>query len=338
MGLNRYETAFAKIAKEVRVVDPMTFEHAESGTFRSSDEATSGSTNPVLDHLWRFLYLTYYANDPAAVELMEGTRLVVGLPDWEDCAFVERLRVANTGRSYPSGGWMVVHLDQDTAVVHKGSLHLSVHLSELEKAEHAAVGSTVVVRMPCYRRFAQPRWFIVMSEVGPISYVDGPIVRLYFVPDSGQAAELLLAEVTAALNPLSVPFQAKLLNNPEAYVRHDPFVLYLQRRSWLRYRELLQTLHERLAPLMRDDGPCFARELGRGWYTADEPRSGSYAMSFGQHRCFLVAEALLRASTSGPNDAAARYQAIKIRYQNKGLDIARPYVNDAMHMPQEVTA
>jgi hypothetical protein len=334
--MNRYEETFARIASEVRVIDTTTFEHAELGKLRLSREMDTDSASPVLSHLWRFLYLTYYAGDAAAATvLIEGSRLVVALPDWEDPIFVDRLMAANDGLCYPNGGWTVVDLDQDTLMVRKNGLHLSVRRSELVTTHDLAVGSEAAVWFPCYLRFAQPRWFIALSESGACERAEGPITRLYLTPDSPKTAEVLLAAFTSTLNLLSVPFQIKLLNNPQAYERRDPFILYLHKHSWLRYEKMFRALHEQFAPRLRDDGPCFARELGRGWRIADEPVTGGRAMSFGQHRCLLIAEALLQAGKSG-NDAEARYRAIVTRYRAEGLDVARPYANDGSRLLHEV--
>lgn len=50
-------------------------------------------------------------------------------------------------------------------------------------------------------------------------------------------------------------------------------------------------------------------------------------MSFGQHRCLLVAEGLVTAWKDGRTTAAGRMRAIKGRYHEERLDPARPYLN-----------
>lgn len=334
--MNRYEEVFARIADEIEVVDAATFAHATLGKLSTTREMDPDADQAVLPYLWRFLYLYYYAGDVvASTVLLNGSRLVVAVPEWEDPEFVAGLLTANDASTYPNAGWEVVESRDDEVLVRKDGLTLTANPSEIV-GPLSSTSERVSVLLPAHRRFAEPRWFVSISKAGPPGLDGAPITRLYFTPDEVDTARQLLAELSGFFNERGVAFQIKLLNHPEAYVRRDPFVVYLNREDWRAHGKAIGRIHRSFANRLRDDGPCFLGELGRGWRIADEPVQTGQPISFGQHRCLLVAEALVRAHDQGAANATERLDVIAERFGEAGLDLAAPYTNDAGHDRYEV--
>jgi hypothetical protein len=325
--MNAYEGVFRSIASDVEVQDEHSFAHRDLGVLRPTVEMDTQPASQLRDYLWRFLYLQYYACDAQAAQvLLDGSELVVALPDWEDPEFVARVAAAHRGRGYFTQGWRVVALD-DRVRVQRHGLTLTAGCDEIRASQPLRVGACVDVRFPPYMRYVQPRWYMIVSDAGPCEREDGPLVRSYFTVTGPDVVPELVAALTGCLNAAEAVFQLKVLNSPEAYCRRDPVVLYLHRQTWKQHRLRLARVHESFAARLRPDGPCFAQELGRGWRLADEPEYDGPPVSFGQHRCMLVAEGLVQARRAGAADADGRYRAIVERYRTEGLDIRHPYRN-----------
>jgi hypothetical protein len=325
--MNDYEHAFMSIARDVEVLDEHGFAHSEMGVLRPTLEMDAQPVSQLCHYLWRFLYLEYYAGDTQGARvLLEGSELVVAVPDWEDAEFVARVAAAHRGRGYFTGGWQVMAL-ADRVRVRRDRLTLTADRDEIRCSQPLRVGAHVDVLFPPYLRYVQPRWYMLVSDAGPCQREDGPLVRSYFTVGGPDVVPDLVGALTASLNAAGAVFQLKVLNNPEAYCRRDPVVLYLHRHAWKQHRHRLAEVHETFAAHLRTDGPCFAERLGRGWWLADEPEHDGARMSFGQHRCLLVAEGLVQAYRDGAADADGRYRAIVDRYRAAGLDARRPYSN-----------
>ncbi|HMA47065.1 MAG TPA: T3SS effector HopA1 family protein, partial [Frankiaceae bacterium] len=176
-----------------------------------------------------------------------------------------------------------------------------------------------------------PGWYLAVGDAGFCRREEGPLVRLYFALAGPAAAPGLLGATTATLNALGLPFQVKVANHADGYVRRDPFIVYLHRSRWERHRRALAALQRGYAAMLRDDGPCFAYELARGWWLADEPVVAGRPVSFGQHRCLLAAEALVDACERGWRSPTGRLAAIAERYHRAGIDLAHPYRNPPEH-------
>ncbi|HMA47937.1 MAG TPA: hypothetical protein VKP11_12205, partial [Frankiaceae bacterium] len=144
--MNRYERTFRRIAEEVEVLDRTSFRHARLGTLHPAREMETDGERPVLPHLWRVLYLDYYAGDePAARLVVEGARVVLGLTEREDVDLVERLREANTGRGYVEPDWSVTGCRDGELRVSREGITLTAARAEVVGPAHPRVGDAVGV-------------------------------------------------------------------------------------------------------------------------------------------------------------------------------------------------
>ncbi|MFE7541890.1 T3SS effector HopA1 family protein [Streptomyces platensis] len=327
--MNRYQAVFSAIADDVEVLDESAFHHREWGELRpaSGVESIPGDL-PVVPHLSRFLYLSYYAGDTRAARwLIDGAPVVLGTRKREDPAVASALAKANQGSGYWDTDWAMVTAGPAGRRVCKNGLTLTVSGEEALPSS-AAPGQRVSVRFPPERPYMYPGWYLAIGDKGMPRHGERPVVRLYYAPHHPAAAAGLVRAITGQLCAAEVPYQLKAANHPEGYERRDSMVLYLYRDDWRRQERELVDIHGKHLDALRDTGPAFALELGRGWWLADEPeqRQGRL-MSFGQHRCLLVAEGLVAAWRNGRTTVADRLGAIEERYRAEQLDPVKPYLN-----------
>jgi hypothetical protein len=114
-----------------------------------------------------------------------------------------------------------------------------------------------------------------------------------------------------------------VINDPAAYQRADAGVLYFGRRHYDHIRSAVARVFQTVRDGLRPEVPLFTKRLAPGLGLAEDPRNG---MSFGQHRCHLVAQALWRAFERGQTTREARAEALAWAYREAGLDPLRPYL------------
>nr|BBC15200.1 hypothetical protein [Streptomyces sp.]BBI93418.1 hypothetical protein [Streptomyces sp.] len=327
--MNRYQAVFSAIAEDVEVLSESAFHHREWGELRPAPGVESAPGDlPVLPHLSRFLYLSYYAGDTRAARwLIDGAPVVLGTRRREDPAVARALTEANQGSGYWDADWHTVTTGPEGSQVRKNGVTLTVTTKE-SLPTTAVPGQRVSVRFPPHRPYTYPGWYLAIGDEGMPRHGEQPVVRLYYAPRGPAAAADLMRAITGRLCSAGVPYQLKAANHPEGYERRDAMVLYLYRESWRSHEPELTDVHREHLHALRDTGPALALELGRGWWLADEPeqRQGRL-MSFGQHRCLLVAEGLLTAWREGRTTAADRLRAVEERYRAERLDPAKPYLN-----------
>jgi hypothetical protein len=160
---------------------------------------------------------------------------------------------------------------------------------------------------------------------------DEPLLRLYWHLTAG-AAVAYMAAATAHLNAAGVPFRTKVLSAPAAYQRADAGVLYFGRRHYGRARDALAQVLTAVVGGLRPDVPLFTRRLAPGLGLAEDPRNG---LSFGQHRCRLIARALWGAFERGEAGRDGRAAAVAAAFGEAGLDLSRPYLEPGSDDPYD---
>jgi hypothetical protein len=138
-----------------------------------------------------------------------------------------------------------------------------------------------------------------------------------------KVAKIFVAAVSATLNQLGIPFRAKVLNDPSAYQRADAGVLYIDRRFCHGAREAITQIHRTVSPHLRPEIPLFTKSLAAGLGLAEDPDNG---LSFGQHRCQMIAEALWQSFTQLDPDGDTRAATLASVFQQAGLNPLQPYL------------
>ena len=127
--------------------------------------------------------------------------------------------------------------------------------------------------------------------------------------------------LTSRLNSASLPFRAKVVNDPARYTRCDAGVLYVHRHDYDAVAPVVRATYRELADGLRPATPAFAKPLAPGLAVAEDPGDGD---SFGMHRARLLAEGIVAAGERGSDDAVA---VVAERFAAAGLDLDKPYVN-----------
>lgn len=280
--------------------------------------AESGALPPVVAALQALLYSSFYCRSTAEPE----ARDLVASRD-----LTRRLSEANCGKGTWEPGWQVAGREENGRIaVHKEGLTVYALESQFRERDGAIVpGATGRLKVGKELRGMSPGFYLAIGDGDEDDRADDelPLVRAYFHLMS-EGAVPFIAEGTRLFNEAQVPFRAKTLTEPKAYVRADSAVLYLRQRHYRRVEHQLAELHERLRPYLRRPVPRFTRALAPGLGIAEDPLNGE---SFGQNRCRLVALGLWRAFSAGRTGRNQRAAAVAATFLEAGLDPKRPHLD-----------
>jgi hypothetical protein len=244
--------------------------------------------------------------------------------------FVDELSKANCGTGTWEPGWVIEALEDDgTLVVHKQRDDLTFWAQpEQFRPMHGriVVGSVGRLRLGKELREMLPGYYTILGDADqPTDDTGAPvdIVRLYWRL-TAEISPLWIRELTRRFNNARVPFHAKVQSDPGAYFRADAGVLYVSRADLADVMALVPGLHLAVSTHLADPPPMFTKRLARGLAVAEDPGDGR---SFGQHRCQLVAEGLVRAFENGKTALHGLTNAVAARFAEEGLVITRPWLN-----------
>jgi len=240
---------------------------------------------------------------------------------------VASLSTANHGRGTSEPGWTIRGPDEDgRIVVAKDELNFWVHPTSLRvPGGEIRPGASCWVRIPKEKRYLQPGFYTALGDEADDAAGDDvvmPIVRYYWHLTPA-AAVPLVAAATTLLNAAEVPFRLKVLSDPNAFYRADAGVLYLRRPCLERIGDALARIYAALAHGLRPEVPLFTKRLAAGLGVAEDPDG---EISFGQHRCRLVAQALGQAFVAGRCTRNQRASTLVGAFQRAGLDPLRPHL------------
>ncbi|MFE2296510.1 T3SS effector HopA1 family protein [Streptomyces sp. NPDC059452] len=322
VDVSPYEQMVRKIAEECRIIDSSTLIHSELGKLRPPRDLETDADYPVMRHLWRVIYLHYYAGDAAATRLfLDGGQAVAAISDHEDYDLVEQYEAAHHCRGYWTSGWTIKASSEAGALVSKEGVTVQAPLSRVRLGPD----QTAEVRMPPARRYAVMGWYSIVGDAGPVDRQEQNI-RLYITLKYPEAGIKTLGSITRFLRQGDVKYQYKLVNHPDAFLRRDNSVLYLPAEVWSGplQNDLLSLLSDEKGNL-RDDSPCFAKKLIPGVAFAVEPAAGSAVRSFGEHRCQLVAQGLIEAFRVGEKTSDGKVAIVRQEFEAAGLSLDRPF-------------
>lgn len=287
----------------------------------------------VLTSLQDQLYANFYSK-AAAYPSFEAEHQAVSRV--QVTAFVERLSEANGGAGYFEPGWEVLRTDHAWADVGRSGLAIRVRPADCRLPENASwtVGQLVSVRMPKELRGRAPGCYVAMGDAWLPDGAWRDVVRLYWNVTAEGAVDLTRS-ATRLLNRAGLPFQLKVVTQLTRFSRCDSGVLYLRQRDYPAARRTLERLHGELAPSLRAPVPALTKPLAPGLGLAEDPGNG---LSFGEHRCLLLADALIRAYELGKTSVHDRLRVVVERFGDEGIDLARPYLNPDSEDAYELAA
>jgi HopA1 effector protein family len=277
--------------------------------------------NYLLFSLQSRLYEDFYCQGFATPDDKEGPklRMSAGMTP-----FVAALSAANAGGGYWQGGWEVFGVEDGAVVVQKG-LRLWVRPEDCHAPEGEPVeaGARVSLRFP-KEFFGRSPGFYVAAGNEPLDE-DGsqPLVRFYWNLTVDSAVRFL-REATSTLNRAGLPFSLKVLNDPAGFTRCDAAVVYVHKRDYEAAAQRLASIYPDISVGLKQGCPAFAKAIAPGLGLAENPGPSE---SFGMHRCWLVAEGMVRAHEEGDKSVDKWLQTVAARFAEEGLSLEKPYLN-----------
>ncbi len=241
--------------------------------------------------------------------------------------FLAALSAANNARGAWESGWTVRRFEPDGRVV------VAKEDGAAFWADPAGVRGTDATlltgdrcRVWLSKELRALVWGFYMAIGGTESDPDdedpGPEGRFYWHLTS-DAAVPFIEMTTSLLCASRIPFRVKVPSHPSAYHRADAGVIYFRRRDDLRIDPVIARIHAAIAPKLREEVPLFARRLATGLGMAESPNS---KMSFGEHRCRLIAQALWESFSRHEVDLSSRTRSLAAAFLKEDIDPLRPHL------------
>jgi hypothetical protein len=245
--------------------------------------------------------------------------------------FVAQLSAANGGKGSWEPGWTIKEIDDDGGIaVANDRLVLWVARDDLRCATNTfCVGTSCRLRMSKELHNLNPGYYMAIGDGGiedienSIDDEDIRLVRLYWHLAPSGAIPFIRA-ISHTLNMAHIPFHAKVLKDPATYQRADAAVLYLKQCFYKHTRSALRTVYDLMEPHLRATVPLFTKQLAAGLGLAEDPSNG---LSFGQHRCQVIAQALWQSSNQSNCSEEARATTLAAAFQDAGVNPVYPYLN-----------
>ena len=239
---------------------------------------------------------------------------------------IGELTNANQGSGCFDGGWSYVGREQGRFVVERNGLRLWVAPQDL-RAEvplrGLAVGASVAVRWG-KDAMISPGYYMALSNTSLTAPRPQLLDRYYFHVRPEGAADLMRC-VTLRLNDAGLAFRFKIVDDPSGFDRCDTGVLAVQRRDRDEATHLVIRIHETMADALNDETPALTLRLGKGFAFAEDPNNH---LSFGFHRCGLIAAGLVDAFDEDPRlDTSRRLGWVRRRFDEAGASFDTPYLD-----------
>ncbi len=283
--------------------------------------APETARNFLLLTLQRQLYNNFYRYGFATpVEQDAVVRPLMGMTP-----FVEALSTANSGNGYWDEIWTVRKIEGDNVVVWKEGLELWVRSKDCLVSENSQIAPDIRVslRLPKDLFNISPGFYVALSNRAFAGEEAQGVVRFYWNFSSGGAVHFM-QEVTTSLNQAGLPFQVKILKDPKQFTRCDPVILYIRKNDYKTVSEILSTLYPLVAVDLKPGTPAFTKRLAAGLGLAEDPGQGA---SFGEHRCHILAEGMLRAYEQREQSLDRRLQVVEDCFAEAGISLEKPYLN-----------
>jgi hypothetical protein len=220
----------------------------------------------------------------------------------------------------------------DTVIADVDGIRVRVPTAAVVEAPSGGGEGRAVLRLPAARPALSPGFFLADSSRGRSR---GPqVLRLYLHLTDAETAPDVWGAVLTRLEELGVRYRAKVTSGMRLFPRRDGLVVYLGPDAWYAVDQVVAAV-EGMPGLGTETSP-FVRRLAPGVGAAwepDDPRPGKRGLSFGEHRCQAVAEALVGLAVRGEGlrEAAAadgsREAAIAEAFFNAGVDPLMPARN-----------
>jgi hypothetical protein len=236
-------------------------------------------------------------------------------------AFVHSLSAANCGMGRWQPGWTVQEVRADSLTATRDGLTVGARFAECRPSGAGlAAGDPVALRFPKESDRRSIGFYMAFGD-RELEESNGGVVRVYWHVRA-EGAVRLIRLLTSFLNRDGTPFLLKVVDHPDRYVRCDAGVLYLG--DWPSAALTVARVREALRGSLRAATPAFTKALAHGLAVAEDPLAGE---SFGMHRCRVLGEGLVLAAEGGATAIEERLRVVRERFEDEGIDLARPYLN-----------
>ena len=278
--------------------------------------------NFLLFNLQSQLYNDFYCRGYATRSRQDMSNFVVPV---SSSSFVEQLSSVNAGTGHWEHGWLVREITNDGIVVYKNGLELLALQEDYLKPQEdeIAEGRLVSLRLPKDFLGISPGFYMALGNTAFPQNELQNLVRIYWNISTAGAIQLMKS-ITSILNQAGLPFKLKVLNNPRNYSRCDAAVLYVGKSSYEAISRILQGPYMEIAPSLGSNIPIFTKLLSKGVGLAEDPGEG---VSFGLHRCGILAEGMVRAYEQGKESTEERLQIVFDHFRECQIEIERPFLN-----------
>jgi hypothetical protein len=134
-----------------------------------------------------------------------------------------------------------------------------------------------------------------------------------------------MKSLTTELNRAMIPFQFKILNNTNYFIRADAGVLYLNKKDLEKSTGALSKIYNNIKSFLKVDTPLFAKRLATGISFAEDPQNGE---SFGQNRSRILSESIYEIYKKNISKKKDKIKEVRNYFEIKNIDINRPYLKD----------
>jgi HopA1 effector protein family len=243
----------------------------------------------------------------------------------ESATFASALSTANTGAGCWDNGWSVVEANAQEIVVSKGGLKVHVRRGEDVMRGDSPLdrGAPVMLHLAKELLSASPGYYMAVGNRGDHGVEPSPLVRLYWNLRAPGAIKLVDG-FTRLLNDAGIHFRLKVLNDPAAYTRADAGVLYFCKADRNGIAKAVSSLYPSLGPFLHSDVPAFTRMIAPGLGLAEDPGAQE---SFGQHRCRILAEAIVVAHEKRAKKLSDRLRVVESHFVSQGIRLTEPHLN-----------
>jgi hypothetical protein len=248
-------------------------------------------------------------------------------PEGEDPWLASELSRANCGRGSWQPGWTVERLDGDEVVVTTGRLRVRVQVGDCRASDGSVrPGAGVSLRVPKELPALSHGYYTAVSEAPGDLVSPAGVVRVYWnITRTGAPA--LVGALTSGLNNAGVAFRLKVADHRFGLGRCDGAVLYLRADAFSGLRPMVHDVATAMSTRIRPRIPAFTLELAPGVGLAEDDGGGE---SFGERRCELLADGIVRAYEQGHATVEAQVRAIADRFAEAGVGIDAPYLEPSL--------
>ncbi len=239
-------------------------------------------------------------------------------------AFVNALSAANHGKGFVQHGWEVIDQKGDLIAIQQNGLRLYVNDGETSFLRVEPIkGDKVSTSMPKELPFMSPGFYQAMGDEVLPTGGNTPVVRLYWNLHA-EGATVLMRALTSTFNRDRIPYRLKVVDDPNLFIRADSAVLYTAKEDYSRIRPLLELIQPKVAPYLKNETPAFTKRLRLGLGIAEQPNRG---VSFGMHRCQILAEGLVRVAELRETAVSGRVAAVQDYFDEQGVSLDQPFLN-----------